>query len=65
MPEELERRLWQEAREKFPNDTDRQRRYVYGALRATGWRPRRFRRGDRERSVDCFLHARSVYVLRS
>lgn len=41
MPEELERKLWQKARRKFPGDKERQRAYVYGTLRKTGWKPSR------------------------
>lgn len=34
MPDkELERRLWDEAKEKFPRDKKRQRAYVYGTLK--------------------------------
>ena len=44
MPEELERKLRAEAEQKFPGDRERQDRYVYGALRASGWRPERERR---------------------
>ena len=39
MPEELERTLREEAEKKFPGDKERQDRYVYGALRKTGWKP--------------------------
>jgi len=39
MPEDLERQLKKQAREMFPNDKNRQRRYVYGTLRKTGWKP--------------------------
>lgn len=45
MPEELERKLRREAEEKFPGDQKRQDAYVYGALRKTGWKPERERRG--------------------
>lgn len=43
MPTDLEVRLQAEAEERWPGDRRRQQRYVYGALRASGWRP------DRER----------------
>jgi len=39
MPKELERKLKAEARKKFPSNKERQDKYVYGALRKTGWRP--------------------------
>lgn len=39
MPKELERKLREEARRKFPNDPKRQDAYVYGTLRNTGWTP--------------------------
>ena len=41
MPEELERKLRQEAKQKFPGDKERQNAYVYGALRKTGWKPKK------------------------
>lgn len=41
MPVEAERALWEQARRKFPNDVERQRAYVYGALRNRGWKPKR------------------------
>jgi hypothetical protein len=39
MPKALERKLQAEARKKFPRDKERQKRYVFGALRRTGWVP--------------------------
>jgi len=39
MPKELEKKLKAQARKKFPKDKERQDKYVYGALRKTGWRP--------------------------
>jgi len=39
MPKKLERELRIEARKKFPGDKERQDKYVYGALRKTGWVP--------------------------
>lgn len=42
MPKWLERRLRREAKRRFPNDKERQDRYVYGTLRHKfGWKPRR------------------------
>lgn len=40
MPKELEAKLRAEAERKFPGDQERQDRYVYGALRNTGWKPK-------------------------
>ena len=39
MPKALERKLKAEARKKFPGNEERQDKYVYGALRKTGWTP--------------------------
>jgi hypothetical protein len=39
MPKAMERALQTEARKKFPRDKQRQNRYIYGALRKTGWKP--------------------------
>jgi hypothetical protein len=39
MPEELEAKLWVIAKRKFPNDPEKQKAYVYGTLRNTGWKP--------------------------
>jgi len=39
MPEELEGKLRALARKKWPNDKERQDKYVFGALRKTGWKP--------------------------
>jgi hypothetical protein len=51
MPEELERKLKAEARKKgFTGD--RARRYVYGTMRKTGWKPstqKKKRRGKRRK----------------
>ena len=41
MPKELEKKLKQEAKKKFPVDKKKQDRYVYGALRKTGWKPKK------------------------
>ena len=41
MPIALERKLRAEARKKFPGDKRRQDRYVFGALRDAGWKPKR------------------------
>jgi len=41
MPKALEKKLKAEARKKFPKDKKRQDRYVYGALRKTGWVPKK------------------------
>jgi len=44
MPKELERKLKRKARKKgFVSDglSERGERYVYGGMRATGWRPTR------------------------
>ncbi len=35
------RKLYEEARKKFPEDSARQAQYVYGALRKQGWKPKR------------------------
>lgn len=43
MPKELERKLRAEAEQKFPNDKERQDKYVYGTLRKTGWAPKRMK----------------------
>ena len=40
MPKELERKLKQEARKKGLKGRDADR-YVYGALRKTGWKPKK------------------------
>jgi|GEM_PF-4079248 len=47
MPKELERKLWREAKEKFPKDVDRQRRYVYGTLDRV--KPSKKKSGERRR----------------
>ena len=40
MPKKLERKLKSEARKKFGSSTsERARKYVYGTLRKTGWKP--------------------------
>lgn len=49
MPKAAERALQAEARRKFPRDLERQRAYVYGALRRQGWVPHR--EVNRERTV--------------
>lgn len=42
MPAELERKLQAEVNRKHPDwSQDRKDAYVYGALRKTGWRPKR------------------------
>lgn len=42
MPKELEKKLKAEARKKFGSTTsERARKYVYGAMRKTGWKPTR------------------------
>ena len=41
MPKKLERELKAEARKKFPKNKERQDKYVYGALRQTGWKPKK------------------------
>lgn len=40
MPSELENKLREQAEKKFPGDKERQDRYVYGALRRMGWKPK-------------------------
>jgi hypothetical protein len=35
----LKEKLLNSARAKFPHDAKRQRAYVFGALRRTGWKP--------------------------
>ena len=41
MPEELERKLKERAKRKFPGDKERQDAYTYGTLRNIGWKPER------------------------
>jgi len=42
MPKKLEEKLKRQARKKFGSTTSkRARKYIYGALRKTGWRPTR------------------------
>ncbi len=38
MPQMLENKLKAEARKKFPNDKERQDKYVFGALHRMGWK---------------------------
>lgn len=44
MPKELEASLRKRARKLFPNDKNRQDRYVYGTMRNMGWQPNSSRR---------------------
>jgi hypothetical protein len=44
MPKKMERALKQRAKERFPGNREQQDRYVYGRMRATGWKPKRERR---------------------
>lgn len=45
MPKAMERQLKAEARRKFGSvSSKRARAYVYGTMRASGWRPKRERR---------------------
>lgn len=45
MPKDLERALRRQARKMFPNDENRQDRFVYGVLRSRfGWTPNTSRR---------------------
>jgi hypothetical protein len=44
MPKKAEAELKKEARKKFPGDKEKQDKYVYGALRKTGWKPKRGKR---------------------
>lgn len=40
MPKELEEKLKRRAIKKFPNDKERQNRYIYGTLqKMTDWKP--------------------------
>lgn len=40
MPKKMEKELKAEAKKKFPNDKERQNRYVYGTLqKKTSWKP--------------------------
>jgi len=52
MPKELERKLKRKARKKgFTTDgklTKRGRKYVYGTMRETGWKPSREKKGKRK-----------------
>jgi len=42
MPKKLEEKLKRQARKKFGSTTSkRARKYIYGTLRKTGWRPTR------------------------
>lgn len=41
MPKEVEAKLREEAKRKFPDDKERQDAYVYGTLRKLGWKPKR------------------------
>jgi len=42
MPEKLERELKAKARKKFGSTTsERARKYIYGTMRKTGWRPKK------------------------
>ncbi len=44
MPVELERKLKSQASKKFGSTTStRARRYIWGTLRQTGWKPKRER----------------------
>lgn len=36
----LKAKLRGEAKEKFPGDKERQRRYIFGTLRRLGWKPK-------------------------
>ncbi|MGH8397488.1 MAG: hypothetical protein ACRETA_04495 [Gammaproteobacteria bacterium] len=36
MPKKVERRLWKEAKEKFPGDEEKQKAYVYGTMNKLG-----------------------------
>lgn len=47
MPEELERKLKQQAKQKGVKDPDA---YVYGTMRKTGWKP------EREKALKRRLH---------
>lgn len=45
MPKELEEKLKKKAREKFGSTTSkRARKYIYGTMRKTGWKPEREKR---------------------
>jgi len=42
MPRKLHRKLAAEARKKgYPPGSEKYKRYVYGGMRATGWKPKR------------------------
>lgn len=41
MPKKMEAELKREAKKKFPNDKEKQDKYVYGTMRKTGWHPKR------------------------
>ncbi len=46
MPEALERELKRKARRKFGSTTsERARKYIYGTMRETGWKPTREKKG--------------------
>ena len=45
MPKKLEQKLKRQARKKFGSTTsERARKYIYGILRKTGWKPSRQRK---------------------
>jgi len=45
MPKKMERKLKAQAKKKFGSTTStRARKYIYGSLRKTGWRPKRSKR---------------------
>lgn len=42
MPKKLEKKLKKEAKKKFGSATSkRAKKYIYGTLRKTGWKPKR------------------------
>jgi len=46
MPKKLEKKLKKQARKKFGSTTSkRAKKYIYGTLRKTGWRPKREKEG--------------------
>jgi hypothetical protein len=41
MPTQVEAKLREEARRKFPGDQERQNAYIFGTLRKLGWKPQK------------------------
>ena len=51
MPKAMERKLKAEARRKFHSTTSaRARKYIYGAMRKIGWKPKRKKKRAKRRT---------------